>query len=82
MRYANMYCDSPIQITRGKDFESWNFETSMTHDQEYSCEQDGFDSDVQVEGEVYAEIVRVGKSLSSDARPLFCHLANLCPIIG
>ena len=54
----------------------------MTHDQEYSCEQDGFDSDVQVEGEVYAEIVRVGKSLSSDARPLFCHLANFCPIIG
>ena len=53
-----------------------------THDEEAGSEEDGLHLDVQIDGEVDAEVVRIGEGLAHETGPLLRHFAHLRGAVG
>ena len=53
-----------------------------THDEEAGAEEDGLHLDVQIDGEVDAEVVRIGEGLAHETGPLLRHFAHLRGAVG
>ena len=53
-----------------------------THDEEAGSEEDGLHLDVQIVGEVDAEVVRIGEGLAHETGPLLRHFAHLRGAVG